>query len=111
GLAGLGYHCILIARNQEQMEELAGEIQEAGGDSSVFALDLTNEKALLEVLTKIKKYYPRIDVLVNNAGMYIGGNLQMQTDEFRQQLELNLTLAPPDLHQYCTRCAGQNLQF
>ncbi|HKJ42682.1 MAG TPA: SDR family oxidoreductase, partial [Sunxiuqinia sp.] len=91
GLAGLGYHCILIARNQEQMEELAGEIQEAGGDSSVFALDLTNEKALLNVLAKIKKYYPRIDVLVNNAGMYIGGNLQMETDEFRQQLELNLT--------------------
>ena len=91
GLAGLGYHCILIARNLEKLKNLAEKINASGGESSIFALDLADEKALLEVLEKIKKYYPRIDVLVNNAGMFIGGNLQLETDEFRKQLELNLT--------------------
>ena len=91
GLAGLGYHCILISRNEEQLENLAEEIKSAGGESSVFAVDLADEKALLEVLQKIKKYYSRIDVLVNNAGMFISGNLQLDSNQFRQQLELNLT--------------------
>jgi len=91
GLAGLGYHCLLIARNQEQLEALAEEIHSTGGKASLFAVDLTNESELQECVLKIKKHYVGIDVLVNNAGMYVGGNLQMESDEFRKQLELNLT--------------------
>lgn len=91
GLARLGYHCILISRDQEKLEELAEEIKTAGGKSSVFSVDLMNDTDLQEVLLKIKKHYQRIDVLVNNAGMFLGGNLQLSTEEFRQQLDLNLT--------------------
>lgn len=91
GLANLGYLCLLIARSQEQLETLAEEIHSAGGQSSIFAVDLTNESELQECVLKIKKHYVSIDVLVNNAGMYVSGNLQMESDEFRKQLELNLT--------------------
>ncbi|WP_321288809.1 SDR family oxidoreductase [uncultured Sunxiuqinia sp.] len=91
GLAGMGYHCLLISRTQQQLEELAEEIQENGGRSSLFAVDLTKQNELEECIQKIKKHYGRIDVLVNNAGMFIGGNLQVDVSEFRQQLELNIT--------------------
>ncbi len=91
GLSRLGYHCLLISRNQRQLEEVADEILSHGGKSSLFAVDLTKENELEECIEKIKGHYESIDVLVNNAGMYVGGNLQMDTDEFRKQLELNLT--------------------
>lgn len=91
GLAQMGYHCLLLARNQKQLEELTEEIHQMGGRSSLFAVDLTNEKELQYCARKIKKHYVSIDVLVNNAGMYIGGSLHMASDEFRHQLELNLT--------------------
>ena len=90
GLASIGYHCILIARNLELLEEVAQEIHTNGGESSLFAVDLTQELELVNCMQKIKQYYQRIDVLVNNAGMYIGGNLQMNTGDFRLQMELNL---------------------
>ena len=90
GLADLGYHCILISRSLELLEEVAQQIHTNGGDSSLFAVDLTKEHELLDCIEKIKQHYPKIDVLVNNAGMYIGGNLQMDTNDFRLQMELNL---------------------
>ena len=90
GLAQMGYHCIMIARNLELLEEVAQQIHANGGESSLFAVDLTKEEALVECIQKIKQHYSQIDVLVNNAGMYIGGNLQMNTIDFRLQMELNL---------------------
>lgn len=90
GLAKLGYHCILISRSLELLEEVAQQIHVNNGESSLFAVDLTKESELLECIQKIKQHYPQINVLVNNAGMYIGGNLQMDTNDFRLQMELNL---------------------
>ncbi|MGQ8338132.1 SDR family oxidoreductase [Sunxiuqinia sp. A32] len=90
GLASLGYHCIMISRSLELLEEVAQQINENGGEASLFAVDLTKESDLKECLSRIKHYYPRIDVLVNNAGMYIGGNLQLEAEDFRLQMELNL---------------------
>ncbi len=90
GLAKLGYHCILISRSLELLEEVAQQIHDNEGDSSLFAVDLTKESELLECMQKIKQHYHKIDILVNNAGMYIGGNLQMEVDDFRLQMELNL---------------------
>ncbi len=90
GLASLGYHCILISRSLELLEEVAQQIHVQKGESSLFAVDLTKESELLECIQKIKQHYTQIDILVNNAGMYIGGNLQMDTDDFRLQMELNL---------------------
>ncbi|TDO02608.1 SDR family oxidoreductase [Sunxiuqinia elliptica] len=91
GLARMGYHCILMARNQEKLEEVAEIIKQNGGESSLFAIDLTQEEELVSCLQTIKKYYGNIQVLVNNAGMYTGGTLQITSHAFRQQLELNLT--------------------
>ncbi|WP_159517785.1 SDR family oxidoreductase [Sunxiuqinia indica] len=91
GLAGMGYHCLLISRSQQQLEEVAEEIHTNGGKSSLFAVDLTKENELEDCIQKIKKHYVSIDVLINNAGMFVGGNLEMDVSEFRQQLELNLT--------------------
>ncbi len=90
GLASLGYHCILISRSMELLEEVARQINDDGGEASLFAVDLTKEEELKQCLEKIRMYYPKVDVLVNNAGMYISGNLQMDANEFRLQMELNL---------------------
>lgn len=91
GLAKLGYHCILIARNRGQLEGLAEEIYEEGGEASLFAVDLSDEQEIISCTEKIKKHYPEIEVMVNNAGIYFDGSLELNTEDFRKQIELNLT--------------------
>jgi len=62
--AASGARVILLGRTQSHLEEVAARISAAGGQSSVIACDVTDEKALRAAITRI----PALDILVNNAG-------------------------------------------
>jgi uncharacterized protein len=59
-LARRGWHCVLLARREERLRPLAEEI---GGEFAV--CDVTDRAAVLEIAAR----HPRIDLLVNNAGV------------------------------------------
>jgi len=59
-LARRGWHCILLARREERLRELADEI---GGAYDV--CDVTDRTAVETVAAR----HPRVDLLVNNAGV------------------------------------------
>ncbi len=88
----MGYHCLLISRTQQQLEELAEEIQENGGQSSLFAVDLTKENELEDCIQKIKKHYGRIDVLVNCAGANTSRSAiaDLSVDDLMGLVQLNM---------------------
>ena len=55
-----------------------------------FTLDVRDRKAVEEAVSQIVEKEGRIDVLVNNAGMGIGGPLEFATeDEIRLQMDTN----------------------
>jgi 3-oxoacyl-[acyl-carrier protein] reductase len=68
-LAEAGATVALAARNQEKLDEVAAQISSAGGQSSVFALDVTNEEQVKATVKEILAKHGRVDVLVNNAGV------------------------------------------
>lgn len=56
-------------KNEEQVKELAEEIQEAGDRAQAYKLDVAKEKDVAEFTAKIKRKYTTVDVLFNNAGI------------------------------------------
>jgi uncharacterized protein len=68
-LARRGYELLLIARNQERLEQLASAIaKNTGRKVETLAADLTNSNDLHKV-EQILRDDPRVSLLVNNAGV------------------------------------------
>jgi short-subunit dehydrogenase len=63
-LAARGWHCVLLARRQERLEPLAAEL---GGEYEL--CDVRDRGAVERVAAAVLERHPRIDLLVNNAGI------------------------------------------
>lgn len=67
-LARCGAEVLLLARSGERLEEVAAGIRAAGGEASVYRLDLTDSQARGEVAARIEANHPRIHAVISNAG-------------------------------------------
>jgi short-subunit dehydrogenase len=84
-LAGRGASVVLVARSAELLEKLAAEL---GGEA--FAADLTDARAIEPLVRAIESHGP-IDVLVNNAGVDLTGELvELSSEAIESLLALNL---------------------
>jgi uncharacterized protein len=63
-LSRRGWRCVLVARRQERLEPLATEL---GGEFEV--CDVAEREEVERVAAAILERHPRIDLLVNNAGI------------------------------------------
>jgi len=67
-LAAKGYRCALLARNHARLEAVASEIRDAGGDASVYPVDLADPFAVQRVADTILDEAGVPDIVINNAG-------------------------------------------
>jgi len=75
-----GYHSYLCRRSdQEGLDKLIGNIQEAGGEASGCLMNAIEENAIEETITMIEKDIGPIEVLVYNLGAQTGMKLLDQT--------------------------------
>lgn len=71
GLAMMGAHVIVIGRDPKRTDESAKEIRAAGsGKVDAFFADLSSQTQLRSLADELLTAFPRIDVLINNAGGY-----------------------------------------
>ena len=71
-LAATGAHVIVHGRNQERGTALVAEITRAGrGSAAFYAADLASFDEVRSLANAILRDYDRIDVLVNNAGIWL----------------------------------------
>ena len=68
-LAAAGAKVALCARNQEKLEQLAGEIKDQGGEAEAFKIDVANEEEIKAGVKAVLARFGKIDILVNNAGV------------------------------------------
>jgi uncharacterized protein len=64
-LASDGWRLLLVARREERLASLAGEL---GDDALYEAADLTDPEAVARVAVRAESEFDRLDLLVNNAG-------------------------------------------
>jgi NAD(P)-dependent dehydrogenase (short-subunit alcohol dehydrogenase family) len=63
-LAGRGWHCVLLARRRERLEPLAAEL-----NGAFEVCDVTDREQVESTAAAVLARHPRIDLLVNNAGI------------------------------------------
>lgn len=69
--ASKGYHLVLVARNEEQLKELAKELKQTNQiEVETIAMDLS----IVENCKKLHKKVQDVDILINNAGFGDCGN-------------------------------------
>jgi len=71
-LAKMGATMVMVARNKERGEAARSEIIRKSQNSSVDLLlaDLSSLESVRQLATDFKKKYPKLDVLINNAGLF-----------------------------------------
>ena len=86
-----GHIVAIVARTKAQLEDTAAAIDKRGAQPIVLALDVTDERAVTDGFDKLRAVSPRLDVLVNNAG--IGGGQPLDktdTESWRRILDTNV---------------------
>ncbi len=74
----------------ENAQNTAQEIRDAGGKAEVVALDVTQEEQWAAAVTKTVETFGKLDVLVNNAGIYYhAGLLDHTVEKFQQIVNVN----------------------
>jgi short-subunit dehydrogenase len=67
-LSARGASVILLARNEERLHSVCGEIHAKGGQARFHSVDLNNPDAIHDVATSILTDIGPPDILINNAG-------------------------------------------
>ena len=82
----------LVARSEDKLQELKGEIEEAGGTATVHPADLSDLEDADRLVQDILREHGRVDVLVNNAGRSIRRSVANSYDRFhdyQRTMQLN----------------------
>ncbi len=90
--ARAGATVLLVARRAEQLDVLQERIAAEGGKAFVYPCDLTDERAVDEVVTKVLAEHRAVDYLVNNAGRSIRRSLELSYDrlhDFERTMAIN----------------------
>ncbi len=91
-LAGRGMHLILAARRKDRMTELATELNTRHGTRChIVTIDLSEPESGKVLFDEIKRLGIDIELLVNNAGIGMIGQIETtDPEEVRRMLNLNL---------------------
>ncbi|MEP3265637.1 MAG: SDR family oxidoreductase [Hyphomicrobiales bacterium] len=89
-LMSAGYHVIFIGRRLNVLEQALSEGQ---GSGEAIACDVTDATAIDALFKSIAERHGRLDVLFNNAGIFIAGKLidELSLEEWQQAVDVNLT--------------------
>lgn len=86
-----GYRVVLAARQNDRLQSVAHELREASYPAIAIPADVRDPNQVQMLVEKAIDAYSAIDVLVNNAGIYISGPVEEFTlDDWHQAIDTNL---------------------
>lgn len=89
--AKAGARVVLIARNEDALQDLANEINANGGNAVYATADVADEAALDAAAELAETEFGGFDTWVNNAGVSVFGRiLEVPTEDLRRVIETNL---------------------
>jgi len=95
GFAASGAHVVLAARNKDRLNKIADELAKRyNAKSIVVQTDVGKENDIINLVERTVKEFGTVDILINNAGMYIVKPLLKQTlEDWNMVMNVNLTSA------------------
>lgn len=92
-LAALNYNLVICSRGMEDVKMVQAEIQQKYPQVQVHpaVYDLSNQEDCERLATFTMKQFGTLDVLVNNAGQFLPGDISLEQDGLlHQMLQVNL---------------------
>ena len=91
-LAAAGMYVVInYCGSEEKAQELKTEIEQNGGEASIYKCDVSDNVACKDFIGNVIAEYGHLDVLVNNAGITRDGLLmRMSEEDFDAVLDTNL---------------------
>lgn len=93
-LAGAGARVGLVARDVDQLAQVAAEASANGDETAPFRADVSDEAQVQALAQSVSEKLGPVDILVNNAGINIRRPLiEYSLEEWRHVMDTNLTSA------------------
>jgi NAD(P)-dependent dehydrogenase (short-subunit alcohol dehydrogenase family) len=94
-LAVQGASLVLAARSVVDIDDLASDLRDGGGQAIAVETDVTVQADLDALVAQTEQHFGRLDILVNNAGVLPPARRieRLDIDDWDQTLRLNLTSA------------------
>lgn len=90
GLADAGADVVVASRNLDHLKKVTEEVKAKGKRSISVTVNVTDEKSVAGMVENILKTFPRIDILVNAAGIAIRKSADtFPIDEWQQVMDIN----------------------
>jgi NADP-dependent 3-hydroxy acid dehydrogenase YdfG len=90
-LSSRGAAVAVAARRKDRLDELAREIEDAGGTALAIECDVTDQEQAKALVRQTVERLGRLDTVVNNAGvMLLGSIVDAPTEEWDRMIALNL---------------------
>lgn len=81
----------VVARNQDDLNAMKTALERPGLSVAVYCADLSKPDEVGALVIELQDRLPRLDVLVNNAGVYLPGSLlEEDADNLRYMIQLNV---------------------
>jgi NAD(P)-dependent dehydrogenase (short-subunit alcohol dehydrogenase family) len=92
GAAQAGAQVAVTARSVSELTETVELIRQAGGRAVALPADVTDYRAVVEMVAAAESQLGPIDVLINGAGSFraLGNAAQVDPDEWWREVEINL---------------------
>jgi len=88
--AAAGANLMLVARNRKNLEAIAAELRDKTR-VEIFPMDVSDAGSCVDLLKKALFEFGRIDVLVNNAGFHVRGNVESASaEDLARTIDVNL---------------------
>jgi NAD(P)-dependent dehydrogenase (short-subunit alcohol dehydrogenase family) len=86
-----GASVVLAGRREETLARVADEVQTLGGSSLVVRASVAEQDEVQRLVTEAQSHFGRINILVNNAGVFISkGLLDLSLGEWDETINTNL---------------------
>jgi uncharacterized protein len=93
--ASLGYHLVLVARDEQRLQQRAARLREtSGAEVEVLAADLGTDDGCTRVEARLLDEARPVDVLVNNAGFALGTDTLHSAVDDEEQMVRVMVRAP-----------------
>ena len=91
GLADCGADVVAADLNPEPAERAAEEVRAKGNQALAVTVDVTQEPSVADMVTKTLAVFPRIDILVNAAGITVRQPADsLPINEWQQVMDVNI---------------------
>ncbi len=89
-LGAAGHHILVHGRSDERGQEVVSAIREAGGAADFYRADLASLDEVRELAAQVRASHDRLDVLVNNAGIWLTAEEGRRVSEDGHELHMQV---------------------